>query len=697
MKQKVKLWDKKLFVEGIRQTRGVGAAALLLYGFVFLMGSIYNTGNGYYALETNMLYSETVILGVFYGLYISKVLIYYLFVPLMMFKLFGFMNKRTNSDFYHAVPKNRLTVCITYYTVVLAWACVLLAVCKGGASLLQIPLEWMDVIPGSILAMGAVCIGMNMTGTVLTNILATVLILFVPRIVLNQFVAVLYEIAPFLPENAAIGKITDSSYQIIFSSLTSIGGEGPGEEQSVQIIAAIYSTFLGVVYSVLGGVLFCRRKSEAAGRPGVNRLCQNILRITLTFVCVLSVLSIVAERFVHATNEELDVPSLIIWSVIGILVYFAFELITTRKWKSVAKALRWLPLTIAIFAVVCFGLATGVKVVSNYVPDASEITEMRVMSGFEMTDGDGYYYDYIQAGKGELYKCIPITDREAIELIQKQLDKEMETYKESATSYDRWCKNPSLQLAFYKGDTSFERILHFTPDDYETIRECVGEAAKDVYDYEQPSTELYPAQCIAFGWDFSDKQLNDLYECLREELKRTNPPITVFLGREYNQTRVFDFLECYGDGEMEIPISLDTPKTLELLANMGNKSRKDFDFQWFTDYITENKKTRTATLEVILYTDEERGIQREGLEWKGKYGSDIKDEQLLRMNEILSSYEETEVSVEENLLVLVYKNVGSSEYVPTTGRWYNISDADAEEIRELINMNGTFDRYKYFD
>ena len=46
-------------------------------------------------------------------------LVMYAFVPLMVMMLFGFMNKRRASDFYHSLPYSRLCIYISFLSAVI--------------------------------------------------------------------------------------------------------------------------------------------------------------------------------------------------------------------------------------------------------------------------------------------------------------------------------------------------------------------------------------------------------------------------------------------------------------------------------------------------------------------------------------------------------------------------------------------------
>ena len=56
-------------------------------------------------------------------------LVMYAFVPLMVMMLFGFMNKRRASDFYHSLSYSRLCIYISFLSAVIIW-CIII-ICSG--------------------------------------------------------------------------------------------------------------------------------------------------------------------------------------------------------------------------------------------------------------------------------------------------------------------------------------------------------------------------------------------------------------------------------------------------------------------------------------------------------------------------------------------------------------------------------------
>ena len=114
------------------------------------------------------------------------------------------------------------------------------------------------------------------------------------------------------------------------------------------------------------------------------------------------------------------------------LVYFAYELITTRKWHNLLTALPGL----GIVALLNVGILLGMHMVqSHIVAQRPAMQEIESVS-FCNTDGSEYissssylsYQDYVNL------ECrdIEITDPTAITLVSYYLDENLKTWEESA-------------------------------------------------------------------------------------------------------------------------------------------------------------------------------------------------------------------------------------------------------------------------
>lgn len=735
MKNKGKCFSKKLFFEGIRQTKWIGIAAVVGYMFALFGEWIAYTG-----MELRAITSSAVSYVKPYGFVSeSPMLLYCLIVPIMMWRLLGFLNKRNASDFYHAIPMQREKVYRTYCLVVLTWAAFLALIYVGLATFLQMEFaanasgyldavmkegavtlawpwtdmlyKWLYGMAGCVLAMGAVSVGMAMTGTVLTNVLATFMIVLLPRMLLSWIVSSFYSMVPFLPQDETVGRILDSSYHIIynhFSTASYIEYFHEEEAQMFRWIPILYSTILGIVYLTIGKTMFCKRKSENAAKASTNQFCQRLLQTILAFVCSLPAVIKVVEWCIHEEKESGSLPTVCAWLFVGIGVYFLFEFVTTRRWEKVKKAAVGLPVLLGVSTIVCIGLVFGVNSTRGNIPEISEISSVSVLSPM---DKEGALYSgdrrmgYTSEDEKAVLQQLKLTSKEAISLVQEQLAYEMKAHQKSKDSYENWCVNLEVLVVIYQGNKELVRNLHFTEKACDKLVDCMAKEAANIHEYVLPMEEIgkeasggadFFGTLYSFGWDFSKEQIEETYEILREEYLETKPPLTVFMGKEYNKENVFDFLE-YLDikgNEWAVPISVYTPKTLEYVANTGNKIRTDYDFDWFVDYMTKDTVNRGGSLEIILYTGEEEGILHETLSWRGEDIYDIEDERLYELQSILASHEgDAHVSSSENLLCIVYKNIEGYE---ATGRWYNVTDEEAKKIQELAWIEGKFERYQYW-
>lgn len=125
MKSKKKLFDLKLYQEGLRQLKTAGIISLIIS---LLCTVILPTGE---YLSSKASYNEHLknhLIGQYtkYTLSVSDAHIYYalfflVLTPLMIFLLFRFLLKRDHSDFYHALPHSRKCIYFSFSAAAFTW------------------------------------------------------------------------------------------------------------------------------------------------------------------------------------------------------------------------------------------------------------------------------------------------------------------------------------------------------------------------------------------------------------------------------------------------------------------------------------------------------------------------------------------------------------------------------------------------
>lgn len=447
MKRKKMTFSLKMLWEGFRQCKMIGifAAVIIVLGAVLapvaqvigMSSSPYHTKIVYEAWSAN-----------------PVMLLVLVAAPLMTLILFHFLDSRAASDLYHALPHKRITLYLSYAGAVLTWV-VLLLVLGTLASLITcgfahnyIALLKDSLLPFAVslfcisfLMISGILVSMSITGTVFTNILFSGILLFLPRFCAYALQKSVQNALPFLSESSGNGFFRNAN-NLLFSGVGGVLGLIDDGSFSVESILSpgwqplLYTFLLGLLYFLIAAFLFCRRRSEAAGQSAPSRLLQHIYRIVVTMTICIFIVCVLYMDLVDHTAHDNWFMYLILY-LAAALVYFAYELITTRKWHNLLTALPGL----GIVALLNAGILLGMHMVqSHIVAQRPAMQEIESVS-FCNTDGSEYissssylsYQDYVNL------ECrdIEITDPTAVTLVSYYLDENLKTWEESASAYDK--------------------------------------------------------------------------------------------------------------------------------------------------------------------------------------------------------------------------------------------------------------------
>ncbi|MGN1457921.1 MAG: hypothetical protein ACI4XP_08215, partial [Acutalibacteraceae bacterium] len=215
-----KLFSLALMREGIKQTMGVGITLLIVSMFVsgYLPFVIMFKDNGYHT---------TVQFGSFFA---PVFLMGYILPMIFIFTLFGFMNKRNSSDFYHSVPLSRSCVYITYTVTAMLWCTFITTVSTLFSYIMYFVNPKITISPLFIgmtigttfvlmLLIAAIAlVAKGLSGTAFSNIVIMFLLMFLPRVIIALLTSAIQLAAPVVQ----IGSIplADVGWNIIFLPLS---------------------------------------------------------------------------------------------------------------------------------------------------------------------------------------------------------------------------------------------------------------------------------------------------------------------------------------------------------------------------------------------------------------------------------------------------------------------------------------------
>lgn len=409
-----------LYREGLKKVRLIGIVAAVLCIVITALIPIVSIVDasrypeGYYTNRegSHVPYVKTVGTDDF-----APLLLILVFTPLIIFMMFSYLNKRSESDFFHSIPYHRETVYLSFTAAAMTWiwGIVIVSLTVSGilwgvhpyavfavTDLLQLGLAYF--LSTAFIA-GIALVAMMLTGTVATNLFLFMLIAGFVRVFGWLTTSCLEKLAPVYDISFSAGRFLDPSfslpYKLIEKSFNSYNSQSFLSNPSLLVYTGVCALLLFIV----AGVLYRFRKSEMAGNSAPNRVLQHVYRCAFTLPFVLM---LVAQLLSGST----DATWLIVNAVGILLVYFLYELITTKKLKRLITAapfLGVLALAGGIFAGSLL-LATGGILKENIQADEIKTVSIYVQQPY----GNGGYFDAVTAD-------IEIDDRDALTMVAEKL------------------------------------------------------------------------------------------------------------------------------------------------------------------------------------------------------------------------------------------------------------------------------------
>ncbi len=552
-------FSKKLYVEGLKKIRVSGTAFSLI---IILLNAILPivgiAENRYHTTGTRVpdIVSPNMVA--------PFDLLIFILVPLIVYDMFSFMNERSKSDFWHAIPQKRTCVYLSLMSAVLTWALSTIIVSTLVNSVLWSLARWYDLslstaiigtLPYLVLAVfmaGVMVLAMTVTGTSVSNFLVGVLFLLFFRVISIMFVTALEEYSNLLYADYGIFKFFGVGF---FLPLSLLIGVFDGEaEVYTNWGPMVYYFAVGIIFLVLGCVSYNKRRSQSATKSAPNKLLQHVYRfaVTLPFMFLVAVMIII---------DGYDSYQLVLM-MLAILVYVLYELITTKRIKSVVKSLPYI--FVPFLCTVALSLA--VIVVGNSI-DNMDIDPDDV----EAYSFTGYAYDYEDFVTMDVF----VTNEEASEIIAR-------SYKDSANAnevfYDYMAQKKQdetyiRQKILIKLDSGrvIARKVCFWESDYNKLKNILEKDPTYYAAYlSLPSPEEVTNVYVVDNYGHSRQNMNALYKCFYDEYQTLS----------------------YGD-KLVVKNSRRGGGTLAQLGVSGYYGRNNFNSSYFIDF---ERLPKTAAL-----------------------------------------------------------------------------------------------------
>lgn len=339
-----------------------------------------------------------------------------LLAPLFFAVLFSFLEKRKESDFFHAIPYTRTCVYVSFVTASLVFVWVIQLACALVAGILwgMIPALVADIggmVSYTLISMLAAAmlssfmmLALTVSGTGGSCMLLFLLFAGFVRVVAAIFCGCLgiIDLLPtddlwsssflsplwFLPLNVFC-------YMIDTGTASALMYSPPNILYSLAVTSAVFA---------LAGLLYKHRRSEMAGNPAPGVKTQALFRILFTTSAAL-LIPLLVIRDAAETGLTLVL-------VVGVLlVYFLYELITTKRPRNMLKAIPGLGIVVGICIgfTILFYAYRGMALYENITRDEVKTVSVEA-GGFGST-----------TYQGRLLGTLQTDDSEVVSLVVRQL------------------------------------------------------------------------------------------------------------------------------------------------------------------------------------------------------------------------------------------------------------------------------------
>lgn len=555
-------FNKKLYLDGIRQLRLVGIMGLVVLctaAVLTAVGYFINTP-GYYIDEMGNIVNRAQVGLSLYQTHWALFLTFPILVPVMTMILFSFLNHRNASDFYHAIPDTRGTLYISYVAAIFSWIGAIIGISTALSvfciSILPdyyvvwsgVPRALFLIVAACVLVMGGISIALGLTGTKMSNLLVTLIVLFLPRIFVTVVMYILADMMPFVAWEYS-SSLFNPRYDLIAGlPLALFSGGNPFQYGS----SGVYSLVLGLIYLAAGYVIFLRRKSESAGHAAITPRLQSAFRLIVSMTICLLPMYFIAECWVDSDVIDGDTLFVIlVFYVIAVLAYFIYELMTTGKLRSFKKLCKGIGLLAGLNVALFFVIIGIYGATIKNTPEAENIDYV-MLRGSES--------DYFEA---QLQR-IKIRDDEVAEITAKALKRTIEATRVNRYSSGYWDKYGNYAetvrqtVAINVGMRTIYRNVTYTITEWNAIVAHLSRLPEYYLAYcDLPEYKANEMSISCDNGNLDTSQLLKIYEVMRAEV------------------REIDFEEWYSAIDNYYYDNETCVDTIRITLNVGNTGYRD--------------------------------------------------------------------------------------------------------------------------
>ncbi len=456
-----KLFNIRLYLEGLKRLKVIGMAVAILSVTISALIPLVQW------MDTRPDY-DRVDLVEQYQLCFPLYAVIFL-APFFFLVLFSFLHKRKESDFFHAIPYTRTCVYLSFTAAALTFVFAIMIASAATAGILWALNPFTTFRFGELVTMTLMCmlaaaqissimiLALTLTGTPTTTMLMFALFTLCTRFVmfylgncLDSTLDIIrisdlpyFGFSWFLPFGMFWFAISGGSYYTDFNPFLSPAN-------------IIYTVIVTVALFAAAWFFYKIRKSEMAGNTAPNRVAQHIFRILFTLPFVLLI------PMVLIMEGGSEVTLIFVLVVISLLVYYLYELITTKRFKGFGKATALLPVL-----VVCCLLFTGAYYATQAVifensPDDPDEVVAITLDATARADWDDYQAYLLEDSESR--------DRDLIKTVVYNMTKTVEMDKKNNYyAYDggSWLK---IDMKLKNGQTVTRRV-YFKGLDRDLVRQ----------------------------------------------------------------------------------------------------------------------------------------------------------------------------------------------------------------------------------
>ncbi len=297
---------------------------------------------------------------------------------------------RNGSDFYHALPVSKRITLLSAVVAVLCWTFVYMIIPVLIQALLIFilsyrPMDWSIVFEaytfGTIVSfylISAAWLGHVLTGTRMSQVVISVMIIAGPRTLLYVIGMIIETTMPYMFLDRYDFLFRPQKYNFALNFFIRNGR---------TVTSVIYTILLSLIYLGLALWLVRKKPSEVAGRPTWTSKMETLVRVLLAFAlslpaiigCLLLYFSNSGYGSFTETSKMEYMMLIILFYSLAVIVYFLYEIVQTKKVKNSFKHWKGLGWVALFNLIIILGIVIVHKSVSGLKPDPTGIESVSLV------------------------------------------------------------------------------------------------------------------------------------------------------------------------------------------------------------------------------------------------------------------------------------------------------------------------------